>query len=99
MHMSPLNKTEFNRIESNFLPVTEEVDNQLNVLVYSHAYPESSVPPAELYLGISFSAVQSIFQETHHPYCFKHDQSFRPGGEILRFEFCEFIIVKIREDP
>lgn len=112
-HLPPMSKRKFARIESNFLnfgkvkvnknvpkPVTEDDANQINSLAYFHAHPQSSIPSAEHDLGISSSSIHRILQKNHmHPYSFQHMQAFRPGDDILRTEFCEFMTIKIQEDP
>lgn len=112
-HLPPMNKTKFKRIETNFSrfgrakatknypkPITGNENNIINTLAYFYAQPQSSIPSAEVDLGISASSVQRILNENHmHPYSYQNVQSFKPGDNLRRIEFCEFMMLKMPEDP
>lgn len=112
-HLPPMNKTKFRRIETNFLQfgkvsatknvpkrVTNDEGNVISTLAYFNAFPQSSTTSAEKDLGVSASSIQRILKEHRmHPYSFQHVQAFRPGDDLRRIEFCEFMLLKIQEDP
>lgn len=103
----------FARIEARFMatgsvratrnhqkPVINNEDNEVNVLAFFHAYPRSSTPAAALDLGISRASIHRILRKHRmHPFSEITVHGLRLGDEARRVDFCEFMIIKMTEDP
>lgn len=112
-HLPSINSKKFKRITSNFLrygringnkrnrlkPVTNEDANEINVLSYFNAYPNSSIAAASVDLGLSKGSIHRILKKHKmHPYSFLFLQALHPGDADRRIAFCEFMLTKIQED-
>lgn len=112
-HLPAMTSQKFKRIESNFLnfgkvksanirrkPITDEEDNEINVLAYFNVHPRQSIRSAAQELGLTFYAVQSILKKHKmHDYSFTPVHNLHPGDDDRRLEFCEQILIKTQEDP
>lgn len=112
-HLTPMNKWKFRRIESNFLQygrvkatrnrtktVTEEEDNEINVLAYFTFNPHGSIRSAIEDLGLSYYAVERILKKHKmHDYSFIMVQALHLGDNIRRIHFCEQMLIRSQEDP
>lgn len=81
-------------------PVTDNEDNEVNVLAYFEAYPRSSIPAAALDLDISRASVHRILRKHKlHPFSEITVHGLRLGDDARRVNFCEFMCTKITENP
>lgn len=107
-----MTKGKFTRIEQRFLrsgsiqikknipkSVTQNENNEVNVLAYFEVHPRHSIPGASRDLGISSSSVYRILKSHKmHPYSETLVQGFQDGDELRRVEFCESFLIKTQED-
>lgn len=112
-HLPPMNRQKFDRIEANFLNnfkqnpgrnrqhyVRDEEVNLINVLGYFTAYPHASIRMAQDNLNISRGSIQRILAlNKWHPYAQRKVHELRDGDQIRRTELCEWLLVRIQEDP
>lgn len=113
-NLPSMNNKKFKRIQSNFqnfgsslkvtrnLPrtVTSNQENEINVLAFFHAYPQSSIRCAKEDLGLTYYCVQEILSKHNmHDYKFTKVQFLKPEDFPQRVLFCESLIVHIQEDP
>jgi hypothetical protein len=112
-NLPAMTREKFNRMESNFLefgtvksisvrpkPITNDENNEIDVLAYFNAHPRQSIRSAAQDLGITFYAVQAILKKHKmHDYSFTTVQELHPGDSVRRLEFCEQILIKTQEDP
>lgn len=113
-YLPPMNQKKFRRIQNNFMnfgstlrapknlprPVTAQEDNQINVLAYFHAFPQTSIRNAVQDLDIPYTSVQRILAEHKmHDYKFTKVQNLLPQDYPQRVELCEMLLVRIQEDP
>lgn len=103
----------FRKIHGNFLQtgslkskphrrkiVTGSETNIINVLGYFHAYPRASIRSAFIALGVCKTSIQKIlsYHEMHN-YKATPVQHLFPNDFLRRVQFCEFLLVKIQENP
>lgn len=102
----------FRKIHSNFLEtgswkatpnrqktVTGSETNIINVLGYFHAYPRASIRCAVEALGICQTSIQKILSD-HAMHNYKATPVHLLQNDFLRrVHFCEFLLVKIQENP
>jgi len=111
--LPPMTAKKFRRIQSNFRrfgnvraernipkPVTSNEDNIVSVLTYSSANPSSSLRSAVEEVGLSYSSNQRILNNHKwHDFKFTPSPALKPQDLIMRQQFCEFMLVKIQENP
>lgn len=111
--LPPITNNKFRRIKSNFLkfgnvkavrtapkPVTDNENNEINVLAYFHANPQGSIPGASDDLGLCYSSIQRILKKHKmHNFSYQKVQSLRPEDFPIRTEFCEHMILRLQENP
>lgn len=113
-NLPQINNRKFIRIQNNFVnfgssltapknmlkPVTSDEVNEVNVLAYFHANPQSSIRRAEQDLNVPYSSVQRILaNHKMHNYKLTKVQALMPQDCPQRMEFCERLFVHIQEDP
>lgn len=112
-HLMPMNRYKFKRLQKKFVRtgnmhpprdkvkfVTENEDNQINVLGYFAATPRTSIRAAVNDLGLTYSSIQRILcLHKLHPYSFIRLQKLRPTDYPRRTNFCEEVLIKIQENP
>lgn len=112
-HLRSMNRQKFDRIEANFLSnfrrnpgrnrqhyIGEDEINVINILGYFTAYPHASIRMAQDNLNISRGSIQRILARNKwHPYAQRKVHELRDGDRTRRTEFCEWLLVRIQEDP
>lgn len=112
-HLPRMTPGKFTRFEARFIatgnvtptrshlkPIINNEDNEVNVLAYFQINRRSSTRAAELDLGISRASIHRILRKHKmHPFSEIIVHGFRLGDEIKRVEFCEFMCIKMTEDP
>lgn len=89
-------KTELRRTKE----VVDREETVINVLGYFNAYPKSSIRGAVAELGVSYASVRRILvKHNMRPYKFTLVQHLIPADFPRRINFCEFLLVKIQENP
>ncbi|WP_209391486.1 hypothetical protein, partial [Chryseobacterium sp. RR2-3-20] len=75
-------------------------DNVINVMAYFYAYPRSSIRSAADDLNITITSVHRILKyHDMHPFKFNKVQALKVEDYARRVAFCEFLLVRIQEDP
>ena len=106
-NLPPMNPRKFLRFKGNFLnfgnvqapryqfhPVTENEENEINVLAYFHAYPHASIISAKNDLGINQTSIWRILHKHNmHGYKLITLQALQAGDPPQRVNLCEMLLI------
>lgn len=80
-------------------PVTQNEDNQINVIAYFTAHPSASVKDAERDLGIKKSSILKILHNfKFHAFSLTRVHNVKETDYEKRIEFCETMLLKLQEN-
>lgn len=80
-------------------PVTENEDNEVNVLAYFYAHRHTSIRSAASDLGLTYWAVRSLLKKHKmHAFSLKPVQHLLPEDFLRRTVFCEEMLTKYQDD-
>lgn len=112
-HLPRMTNKKFRAIQKNFLsygkiispqnltkPITSNEDISVTILGYFNAFPRASIRSAEKDLGFSRPSIQRILKmHKMHDFKFCTMQELHQHDPLHRVEYCEWMIIKIQEEP